>query len=436
MAGSPSPSGLKGRPASGAITPGLGPIFLTVFLDILGFSLVLPFLAEESRSTFGTSELTGTLLASVYSLMQFLFVPVWGRISDRVGRRPVLLWSVMATALGMAALGLALLKADNVLWLFVARAASGIATANLGTASAYIADATTPENRSKGMGLIGMAFGLGFIIGPGIGGALSGISIDGRTGAVPCFVAATLSVINLAWTYVGLRESLPPERRATRATTDRERAMRSLAPLNLEAARAAFSVPSIEIAVLVNFAITLSFTVLDQTFRFFNKDLFRMTPLDTGIVLAFIGVVAALVQGGLIRVLSKRYDEATLVRVGTGIQALSFGLIAASPSYGRPMLYVAGALLALGNGMTQPSIGAFISKRADPRAQGATLGTNQSAASLARMFGPSLGGWLYGAFGPRSPYLLGALGMAIAMLVAFGLDRREAQVTLPADPPA
>ncbi|MDF2693727.1 MAG: tetracycline resistance protein [Labilithrix sp.] len=406
--------------------PGLGPIFLIVFLDILGFSLVLPFLAEESRSTFGTSELTGTLLASIYSLMQFLFVPVWGRVSDRFGRRPVLLWSVAATSIGMAGLGLALVHAQTILWLFVARAASGIATANLGTASAYIADVTRPEDRSKGMGLIGMAFGLGFILGPGIGGALSGIAIGGRNGAVPCFVAASLSLVNLLWTYVGLRESLPPERRA--------REGRSLTPLNVAAARDAFARPGVAIAILVNFAITLSFTVLDQTFRFFNKDLFAMTPLDTGIVLAFIGVVAAGVQGGLIRPLSKRFDEAALIRVGTAIQALAFGAIAASPAYGRTMLYVAGALLALGNGMTQPSVGAFISRRADPRAQGSTLGTNQSAASLARMFGPSLGGWLYGSFGPRSPYVLGAVGMAIAMLVALGLDRRPAE-TVSTTPP-
>ncbi len=428
MSGSPSSSEQRApSPSSTAKTPGLGPIFLIVFLDILGFSLVLPFLAEESRSTFGTSELTGTLLASVYSLMQFLFVPVWGRVSDRIGRRPVLLWSVAATAIGMAGLGFALLHASSILWLFVARAASGIATANLGTASAYIADVTTPEDRSKGMGLIGVAFGLGFILGPGIGGALSGISIGGRTGAVPCFVAAALSLVNLGWTYVGLRESLPPERRAGHPTSTADRAKRSLSPLNLAAARDAFSRPGVAIAILVNFAITVSFTVLDQTFRFFNKDLFGMSPLDTGIVLAFVGVVAASVQGGLIRPLSKRYDEASLIRVGTGLQAVAFGLFAASPAFGRPMLYIAGAVLAIGNGMTQPSVGAFISKRADPREQGSTLGTNQSAASLARMFGPSLGGWLYGAFGPRSPYLVGAVGMAVAMVVAFAIDRREVE---------
>ena len=153
------------------------------------------------------------------------------------------------------------------------------------------------------------------------------------------------------------------------------------------------------------------------------------------VLAAFIGIVAAGVQGGLIRPLSKRFSESSLIRTGTAIQALAFAAIAASPSYGRPMLYAAGALLALGNGMTQPSVGAFVSKRADPRAQGETLGTNQSAASLARMFGPSLGGWLYGSFGPRSPYLIGAIGMAIAMLVAFGLDRRTPGTTVPADPP-
>jgi MFS family permease len=399
-------------------TPGLGPIFLILFLDILGFSLVLPFLAEEARSTFGTSELVGTLLASIYSLMQFLFVPVWGRVSDRVGRRPVLLWSVAATCVGMVSLGLGLLHANHVAWLFAARAWSGIATANLGSASAYIADVTKPEERSRGMGLIGMAFGFGFILGPAIGGALSGVRIGGRTGAVPCFVAASLSIVNLAWTYVALKESLPRERRATGTAR-----WQSFLPLNVAAARSAFARPGVANAILVNFAVTLSFTVLDQTFRFFTTDSFGMTALDTGLVLTFIGVVAAFVQGGLIRPLSKRYEEIPLLRVGTALQSLAFLGIAASASAGRSALYGACALLALGNGMTQPSVGAFVSKRADPRAQGATLGTNQSAAALARMFGPAAGGWLYGLLGPRSPFLAGAAGMALAMLVTFGLTR-------------
>jgi len=392
---------------------GLGAIFLILFLDILGFSLVLPFLAEEARDTFGTSEAVGTLLAAVYSLMQFLFVPVWGRLSDRIGRRPVLIWSVFATATGMFGLGSALIFSHTVGWLFVARAASGIATANIGTASAYIADVTGPEDRAKGMGTIGVAFGLGFILGPAIGGILSSITIHGRAGAVPCFVAGALSLLNLGWALIGLKESLPPELRSTKK--------RSLSPLDLEAARDAFARPGIARAVAVNFVLILSFTVLDQTFRFFNKDMFQMSAIDTGLVLGFIGVVAALVQGGLVRPLAKRYDEADLLRAGIAIQVVAFAGLAAAPSIGKSFLYVAGAVLAVGNGLSQPSISAFVSKRADPREQGATLGTNQSAASLARMFGPALGGVIYGSLGARWPYVTSAIGMAFATLLALTL---------------
>lgn len=393
--------------------PGLGAIFLIIFLDLLGFSLVLPFLAEEARTTFHTTPFVGTLLAAVYSLMQFLFVPVWGRASDRVGRRPVLLWSVAATAVGMLGLGFGLLHATSVLWLFVARIWSGIATANLGTASAYIADVTKPEDRAKGMGLIGVAFGLGFIFGPVIGGLLASIEIGGRAGSVPCFVAAGLSVVNFGWAYVGLRESLPEDRRAT--------TRRNLVPLNVAAAREAFARPGIGIAISVNFVLILSFTILEQTFRFFNKDMFQMSARDTGMVLAFIGIVAAFVQGGFIRPMSKRFDEAVLIRIGVALQALAFAGFSFTPVLGRASLYAFGALLAIGNGFTQPSISAYVSKRADPRAQGGTLGTHQSFSSLARTFGPALGGWIYGAFGPRSPYLAGAVGMTLAFFVALAL---------------
>ncbi len=397
-----------------AASAGLGSIFLVLFLDILGFSLVLPFLAAEARTTFGTSEMVGSLLGAIYSLMQFLFVPVWGRLSDRIGRRPVLVWSVFATTLGMVGLGGALIFSQTVAWLFVARAVSGIATANIGTASAYIADVTKPEDRARGMATIGIAFGLGFIVGPAIGGVLADIPIQGRMGAVPCFVAAGLSAVNFAWTLFGLRESLPPERRST--------STRRLTPLDVAAAREAFARPGIARAVLVNFVLILSFTILDQTFRFFNQDLFGMTAKETGIALGFIGVCAALVQGGLVRPLAKRYDEAVLVRAGTILQALAFAGFAAAPAIGRSALYLSGAVLALGNGLTQPSISAYVSKRADPRAQGGTLGTNQAAGSLARMFGPALGGLLYGAVGPRFPYVASAIGMALATLIALGLQ--------------
>ncbi|HZU82234.1 MAG TPA: MFS transporter [Polyangiaceae bacterium] len=395
--------------------PRLGAVFLTVFVDLLGFGLVLPFLAKEARDAFGVSEFVATLLGSVYSLMQFLFVPVWGRVSDRVGRRPVLLWSISGTALAMAGLGAGLTWGRSVAWLFAARIFGGIATANLGTASAYIADITKPEERARGMGLIGAAFGLGFILGPGIGGALARIPVGGRYGAVPCFAAACLSVVNVVWVALGVAESLPPSKRAAAAP-------RRMAPLNLRAASEAFALPGVALAVGVNFIVILSFTNLDQTFTFYCADVFGIDERGTGYVLAFIGIVAAAVQGGLVRPLSKRYEEATLIRAGTLLQAVAFaGLVAAGAHGARALLYASGAVLALGNGLTQPSTAAFISRRAPADRQGATLGTNQSFASLARTFGPAAGGWLYGSVGARAPYAAASFGMVVALALAMAL---------------
>src|SRR5881394_2521264 len=187
----------------------LGTLFLTVFLDLLGFGLVVPFLPGVAR-TYGATPLEATLLGAAFSGMQFLFIPLWGRLSDRVGRRPVLLWSIAASALGMVGLGLA----GTLPLLFLARLWSGMATANIAVAQAYIADVTTPERRARGMGLIGMAFGLGFIFGPAIGGLLGRFAVFGRAGALAAFVAAGLSAVNLAMAYFSLPESLPPERRA------------------------------------------------------------------------------------------------------------------------------------------------------------------------------------------------------------------------------
>jgi DHA1 family tetracycline resistance protein-like MFS transporter len=395
--------------------PRLGAIFLTVFVDLLGFGLVLPFLAKEAHDTFGVSAFVATLLGSIYSLMQFLFVPVWGRISDRVGRRPVLIWSVAGSALTMASLGLALVKGDTVFWLFATRALSGVATANLGTASAYIADITKPEDRAKGMGLIGMAFGLGFIVGPAVGGTLATIAIGGRHGAVPCFLAAGLSVINLVWVVLAVGESLPKESRAARP-------QRSLAPLNPRSIREVFDLPGVALAIAVNFLVVLSFTNLDQTFTFFCADLFRIDERGTGYLLGFIGLVAAAVQGGLVRRIAHRVSEVTLMRAGTIVQAVAFGSLVAAGTLGsRTLLYAAGGLLALGNGLTQPATSAFVSRRAPSDRQGATLGTNQSFASLARTFGPALGGWLYAGTGPRAPYGAASIGMVAAFALTMGL---------------
>lgn len=392
----------------------LGSIFLTMFLDILGFSFVLPFLAEEARSTFGITTFTASLLGASYSLMQFLFVPLWGRVSDAQGRRPVLVWSILATTVGMLGLFFALIYGNHVAWLFLARMFSGVATANLGTASAYIADVTKPEERAKGMGLIGIAFGLGFILGPALGGLTADlIPINGRNGGLPCLIAATLSGINFLWVFFRLGESLPPEKRST--------SKRRLAPLDLVALAKVLSRPALGAAIFVNFLVILFFTCLDQTFRFFNADLFGLTARGTGIVFGFIGVCAALVQGGLVRRLSGKVEEGKLLRIGVAIQVLAFAGLAIAPTFGLHALLISCALLALGNGLSQPSASAFISKQALGSEQGEVLGTNQGMASLARTIGPALGGFLYYHFGPRAPYATASLGMLLALAATIAL---------------
>ena len=197
----------------------LGTLFLTVFLDLLGFGLVIPFLPGIARR-LGAGDFMATMPGAVFSIMQFLFIPIWGRLSDRVGRRPVLLWSIAASAIGMAMLGFA----PTLVWLFVARIWSGIATANIAVAQAYIADVTTPERRARGMAIVGISFGLGFIFGPFIGGELSRFHPFGREGMLPPLVAAGLSTVNLLLAFRTLPESLPPEGRGKslrRASPDR-----------------------------------------------------------------------------------------------------------------------------------------------------------------------------------------------------------------------
>jgi MFS transporter, DHA1 family, tetracycline resistance protein len=392
--------------------PSLGAIFLTIALDLLGFGLAIPFLAEVARSTFHVSSFTGTLLASSYSAMQFLFVPMWGRLSDRVGRKPVLMWSIAATALANLSLGLAIAYASHVAWLFVARMFAGFATANLGTASAYIADITPPKDRAKGMGIIGAAFGVGFILGPGFGGLLAQIPVNDRHGPWALFVASMLSVVNFGWIAIGLVESLPPEKRRKSA--------RRLSPIDVRGTLEVLKDSAVARAVLSNFLLIFVFSGMEQTMRYFNKDAFGMTLAQTGLLLVVVGLTGAAVQGGIVRRLSGKVQDASMLRWGLGFQALAFVGLAASPNVGQWMLYASGVLLALGNGLSQPATSAFVSKRAKEGEQGTTLGVSQSMSSLARVFGPAVAGFVYGSpLGIRSPFTLGCVVMVVAIFVAL-----------------
>jgi MFS family permease len=404
---------VSAQPEVGAAPPelrhgSLGTLFLTIFLDLLGFGLVIPFLPGIARR-LGASDFVATLPGAVFSVAQFVFIPIWGRLSDRVGRRPVLLWSIAASAMGMAVLGFA----PDLTWLFVARIWSGIATGNIAVAQAYIADVTTPEKRARGMAIIGIAFGLGFIFGPFIGGELSRFAIHGRPGMLPPLVAAGLSTINLLMALRTLPESLPPERRGA--------SVRRASPIDLEALRRAVSVPGIGAAVAINFMSFLWFSGMEQTFRLFTADRFAMSDAATGRIFGLVGIVSATVQGAIVPRLVPRAGEARLVRAGLVVQGIAFALLGMSPMLGGgalAALWTSAGLIALGNGLQGPTLPAYVSRRASGTAQGTTLGAMQSASALARSLGPLVGGALYAAINPRAPYLIGAAGFVLAALLA------------------
>jgi len=388
-------------------------IFLTVFLDLLGFGLVVPYLPGVAR-TYGASPFVATLLGASYSLMQLLFVPFWGQLSDKIGRRPVLVLSVGASTVGFLILG----QADALWLLFAARIWNGIATSNISVAQAYIADVTEPRDRAKGMGLIGAGIGIGFVLGPVIGGLLEAVSPIQRVGALAAYAGAGFSLLNALLAVLFLPESLPPERRG--------KSVRPASPFDPERYRAALRFPGVGLAMAVNFVLVLSFAGLEQTFRLFTEDAFHMSVRGTGYVLGFVGLVLILVQGGLLRRLARAFAEQELVRAGIVMQAAGFLALALSPRLGGlAPLYGAMGMIAFGSALTNPSLSAFVSRCADASSQGSVLGVLQSAGAFARVCGPATGGLLYQAVGHEAPYVGAAIGMLVAGALALRL-RQEA----------
>jgi len=388
----------------------LGTLFLTVFLDLVGFGLVIPFLPAMARD-LGASDFVAAALTACYSLMQFLSVPVWGRVSDRVGRRPVLLWSIGASAMGMVFLGLA----QSLPAIFLARLWSGAATANIAVAQAYIADVTTPSERAKGMGIIGMGFGLGFMIGPFIGGELGRFHVIGHQGTLPAFVSAGLSLVNLALAFRYLPESYLPQQRA--------RPARKLSLVNLAALRDLGRYPGVATILLIAFNSILWFAGVQAIFRLFTLDAFRMTVEGTGRVFGLIGLISVLVQGGLIGKLTRRFGEIRLLYAALLLMAAGLALHGISVSLGVPAFLVASSVAAVGSALHMPCVSSYISRRVGPDAQGATLGLMQSAGALARALGPLLWGLLYDGLGLRVPFYIAAVAIGALVVVLPRLPR-------------
>jgi DHA1 family tetracycline resistance protein-like MFS transporter len=377
---------------------GLGIIFGVVFIDLVGFGIVIPILPYYARE-FGASAWALGWLMTSYSLTQFVFAPVWGRVSDRIGRRPVLLISILGTVLSMTFLGLA----RSLEWLFIGRLFAGICGANISTAYAYVADVTEPKDRAKGMGMIGAAFGLGFIFGPVIGGVLAhfwGYS-------VPMFAGAALAAVNwfFAWARLG-EPNLPPEVRSS------HRSKR----FDLGAIRTVLSRPGTGLAIGLFFLLTFAVTQLEVTFALYMKERHGSDALRASELLGLMGVIMALVQGRFIGPLVRRFGESRLVVWGSALCAFALVAFAGAPALLPATLAL--SLLALGHGALHPSLSSLASQGAGLHDRGATMGVFQSAGSLARVVGPPVAGLLYDQIRITAPFHAGALVLLLCCLIA------------------
>ena len=380
-------------------------LFLIVFVDLVGFGLVIPLLPFYAVR-FAASPQEVTALLAIYSLAQLVSAPLWGRLSDRVGRRPVLLASLTASALAYLWLGEA-----SALWmLFAARAFAGACAGNIAAAQAYIADITGPEERARGMGLIGAAFGLGFIIGPALGGLIAGNDPATADIETPAWVAAGLSVLALCGVLLLLPESLPAGGRDRTAARSRVGAVKDV-----------LSRPILSRLILVFFLVILAFAGMESTFALWAIEQFGWGPRQVGYVFAYVGVLSAVLQGGLIGHLARRFGEERLLLCG--LMLIGLGLLVLPLAQNLALVVGAVTGLALGMGLTQPSLSSLISRRAGGDEQGEVLGVSQSVGSLSRVVGPFAAGFCFAEFGRDAAFLWGAVLVAVALLLALKLPR-------------
>lgn len=395
-------------------------LFLAVFIDLLGFGIVVPLLSFYAQ-TYGASGLMlGAILAS-FSLMQFFFAPIWGRLSDRIGRRPVIIGALCGNVIGYGIFAFS----ESIPMLMLARIVSGICAANIATAQAYVADSTTPENRSKGMGLIGAAFGLGFIFGPPTGGILAdlGMSHGMHGNFLPGLLAATLSGTAALIAIFKLPESWKPSLAAPRRRRppqfDREIWQIILRDRRLSLAIAA-------LALLI-----LSFAALEPTVVLHGRARFGFSPKQLGYFFGFMGIVVALIQGGVIGRVTRRFGDPGTALIG-GTSTL-IGLVIVPWIYSVPLLFGVAFFLAIGQGFCYPAINAHVSKVAPEDQRGSVLGLSSAMGSLARVIGPMMAGVLFDYFGSAGSFYGQAVCVAVGVGLAYGLVRLTRAETVARD---
>ena len=390
-------------------------IFITIFIDMLGFGIIIPILPIFSKE-LGAANYQVGLIAMSFPIMNFLFAPFWGSLSDRFGRRPIILVSVLITGLAY----LLFSQTVNLWLLLLSRILSGIGSANLSVAQAYIADITPPQERAKSMGLIGAAFGLGFIIGPTAGGYMKSISSTGQVDWVG-YLAAGLCLINLVMAYFLLPESLKEKQKNVRFN------FRVISGIVAELRK-----PTIRELLLINFIFITAFMIMQISVTLFWKEKIGLNEVEMGNMFAFIGLATVIVQGGLVGRMVKKFGETKLLTYGTYLFIISLIMIPwVTPQNFLPIELTAFALMALANGCLTPSITSLLSKSADPKDVGQVLGVNQSFGSMARAAGMGLSGFIYG-IEFHLPFLTGAVMMLLCIWLGVLLERRT-QPTSPSN---
>lgn len=429
----------------------MGLVFLTVFLDIVGFSILFPvfpdllrhYLAVEGdasllgravaflRELSGGDELAvetlfGGVLGSLYAILQFVFAPLWGGLSDRIGRRPTLLLTLCGTALAY----LAWVFAGQFAVLVVSRLVAGAMAGNISTASAAVADTTVGRQRAVGMGVVGMAIGLGFVAGPAVGGITSQYLMAPMEVAsaafalnpfsAPALASLVFALVNLAWVAARFRETLPPEKRGRSEQT------RTLHPFKR---LASIDAPGVRRTCLVYLVYFTVFAAMEFTLVFLAADRLDFDRLDLTWMFVFIGLVIALVQGGVVRRMAPKRGEKPLVLAGLGLTVPGLALLGLAASTG--VLYAGLFLMSVGSALATPCLSGLVSRYAPADRQGLVLGVFRSMGSLARAVGPVAGGVLYWRFGGAAPYLVGAACLLFPMAMARALPDLPPQVEEP-----
>ncbi|MEO8035995.1 MAG: MFS transporter [Acidobacteriota bacterium] len=391
-------------------------LFLTVFIDLIGFGMVIPFLSFYARE-YGASGLKVGAVVGVYSIMQFFFAPIWGRLSDRIGRRPVILISLATSAAGYLLFGFA-----RSLWvLFASRLIAGAGGANIGTAQAYIADSTTPENRAKGMGIIGAAFGMGFILGPPLSALFSAIGTrHGMHGnLLPGLAAAALSLTALTIALFVLGESKPPGA-----------VVRSAIPPQFDGrVWRRIAEQKVLFAIIASiFLILLTVSGMETSITLHARDRFDFRQKEMAYYFFFMGMIVVAIQGGLIGRLTRSFGERVLIAFGAA--SFTVGLVLLPSVYRVSLLYAVALFVAIGQGLCYPLLTTLVSKLSAPAEQGSMLGLASGIGALARFIGPIASGYLYDLAAARGAFYGGAVLTAVAFGIALWLGRLPEPVVI------